>query len=105
MNDEKLSATAGAPEDRELQSALQEARGDELSAAELRQMRDTLLRRRSALAGDLESATDEVVRVQLKKQLDELDEHIAILHEEATLTGFVEDSVRFGLEMRRLNEG
>ena len=91
-------------DDQELQAALDEARGEDLPAAQLRQMRDVLLRRRAMLSGEIENASDHETREKIKKQIEELDGHVAILHEEAALTGFVEDAVRFSVKMSSMHE-
>ncbi len=89
--------------DPELQSALNEALNDEPRADDLQAMRRVLMERRVHLAADLKAERDDATRDKLRRDLKKLDEQIAVLGEEAGITQFVEDAVRVGLEMRRLN--
>ncbi|MDF2441056.1 MAG: hypothetical protein JWN98_2040 [Abditibacteriota bacterium] len=86
----------------EFESAIEEALGEEPRAAELRRMRDALLERRRLLLLDLKTVEDGAAREKLKRELTKLQEHIKVLSEEADITNFVEDAVRVGIEMRKL---
>jgi hypothetical protein len=83
-------------------AALDEALEGESPAAELRRMSALLRERRARLAEDLATTTDEKERLRLKKELDKLDEGARVLLEEAQINQFVEDAVRVGIEMRKL---
>ncbi len=88
----------------DLQEALSGALGDDPRADDLRAMRHALVERRQRLMHDLDTAESDAERDKLRRALHILDEQIAVLGEEAEITSFVEDAVRVGLEMRRLNE-
>ncbi len=81
--------------------AMNEALDGEPRAAELRRMRALLIERRAHLLHDLkEAGADE--QKKLRRALEKLNEQISVLGEEANITAFVEDAVRVGLEMRKL---
>jgi hypothetical protein len=96
----------GAPRDEEsdaeLSQALDEALGEVPRSRELREMKRVLAERRVRLTGDFDHADNDKERESLRRELQKLDEHIAVLAEEADITQFVEDAVRVGIEMRRL---
>lgn len=89
----------------EYEAALDDARGDTPPAAELRQLRDVLLRRLSALQVEMDRCSDRAERERLRSHALELDEQIKVLDEEARINQFVEDTVKFSHEVRRLSEG
>jgi hypothetical protein len=89
----------------EFESALGDALDDTPRANELRKLRNVLRRRQSTLARDFDVSTDNDERARLKKLLDELDEQIGVLDEEAGINQFVEDTIKFSHEVRRLSEG
>lgn len=86
-------------------AALEEALEGESPAAELRRMGKLLRERRVMLAEDLAATTDPKERARLKKELDKADEGARVLLEEAQINQFVEDAVRVGLEMRKMDSG
>ncbi|MBV9470467.1 MAG: hypothetical protein JO316_21165 [Abitibacteriaceae bacterium] len=102
--DKEVEAEDAPPEDEELETALADALGEDSRAAELRQMQAALQHRRELILREIDTV-DEAERRKLNGVLDSLDEQIAILAEEAEITKFIEDSVRVGLEMRRLSSG
>jgi tRNA U34 5-carboxymethylaminomethyl modifying GTPase MnmE/TrmE len=87
----------------ELSQALDEALGEVPRSRELREMKRVLAERHARLASDLDHADNDREREALRRELKKLDEHIAVLAEEAEITQFVEDAVRVGIEMRRMN--
>lgn len=88
-----------------LDEALTEALdGETLRAADWRQLASALESRRQRLEDDLALAHD-YERDAIQKRLDELDVHIQALEEEARISHFVEDTVKFSYEVRRLSEG
>jgi hypothetical protein len=89
----------------EYEAALDDALGDTPRASELRQLRDALTRRRQMIVADFNVAADPEEREQLRARLHELDEHISVLDEEARINKFVEDTITFSHEVRRLSEG
>jgi hypothetical protein len=89
----------------EYESALDESLDDTPRASELRQLRDVLRRRKSTLQRDYEMSNDPDDRAHLEKLLNELDEQIGVLDEEARINEFVEDTLKFSHEVRRLSEG
>lgn len=91
--------------DDELESAVRGALGEDPRSDELRHMKSLLQQRRAWLTGELDGETDAAAKARLKRELKELDEQIRVLGEEAEITKFVEDAVRVGLEMRRLQSG
>lgn len=83
------------------EQAVDEALEGEPRAAELRKMRAALLLRRVRLLEDFKaSGADE--RKKIKRELEKLQEQIQVLGEEADISGFVEDAVRVGIEMRKM---
>jgi len=89
--------------DPELEAALDEALEDEPRAEELRRMHALLLERRGRLIEDHNAEEDEGMRAKLRRDLEKLEEQIGVLAQEANISRFVEDAVRVGIEMRRLN--
>ena len=93
------------PYSAELTGGIDEALEGEPHAAELRHMRDLLRQRVALLRGELGDETDPKKRAKLERDLGRLHEQIAALSEEAEISQFIEDSVRVGVEMRKLQEG
>lgn len=89
----------------EYEAALDEALDDTPRASELQELRDVLRRRQSALQRDFDLATDRDEREHLERKLNELDEQIGVLDEEAKINRFVEETIKFSHEVRRLSEG
>ena len=89
----------------EYEAALENALDNTPRASELRELREVLARRRSTLQRDLELSHDPDERTHLQALLNELDEQIGVLEEEARINQFVENTVKFSHEVRRLSEG
>ena len=89
----------------ELEAALDDALDDTPRASQLRQLRDALVRRRQMMIADFNAADTAAERETLRARLHELDEQISVLDEEARINKFVEDTVTFSHEVRRLSEG
>lgn len=89
----------------EMEAALSGALDDSPPSAELRSLRDVLLQRQKFLARDLDVCAEAAERERLKARLVELDEQISALDEEAKINQFVEETVKFSHEVRRLGEG
>jgi len=87
------------------EAALDEALGEVPRAEELVKLHDVLATRQKALAEDFETTEDAVEREALRRRLEELDEQVAILQEEARINRFVEDTIKFSHEVHRLSEG
>ena len=85
-----------------MQAALDEALGDDPRAAELHRMSAILIQRRLFLAEERDKIEDPKERAKLDKELKKLDEGARVLQEEANINQFVEDAVRVGIEMRKL---
>lgn len=83
------------------EQAIEEALEGEPRANELRRMRAALLQRRARLIEDFR-ASDENERRKLRRDLEKLEEQIQVLAEEANISAFVEDAVRVGIEMRKM---
>lgn len=93
------------------EQAVEEALEGEPRAHELRQMRLSLLQRRARLIEDLravkiDETMDEAAKAaetkKIRRDIEKLDEQIQVLGEEADISKFVEDAVRVGIEMRRM---
>jgi hypothetical protein len=84
------------------QKALDETLGDEPRSVELRDMVMTLKMRYRNLASELDTLSEGPERQRLQRELNKLAEQIKVLAEEAEITRFVEDAVRVGIEMRRM---
>jgi len=88
-----------------LNEALTEALdGETLRSEDWYTLASSLESRRQRLEDDLAVAHD-YERDVIKRRLEELDVHIAALEEEASISRFVEDTVKFSYEVRRLSEG
>lgn len=85
------------------EAALEEALEGQSPAAELRRMSTLLQERRKRLIEDLAATTDPKERGRVEKEIDKLDEGARVLLEEAQINQFVEDAVRVGIEMRKLD--
>src|SRR5436190_22568053 len=90
--------------DTEEQVAIEQFLGDEPSSAQLRQWRETLLRRSRRLRQELKEASPEQ-EAALRARLAEMKRQIAALEQEQLITEFVEDSVRVTLAMGSIAEG
>ena len=88
-----------------LDGAVQEALdGETLRSDDWRALADALHTRRKRLEIDLTDA-DDVEALLIQARIDEINEQIRLLEEEAKVSRFVEDAVKFSYEVRRLNEG
>ena len=85
------------------EAAVEEALEGQSPAAELRRMSALLQERRKRLVEDLATAEDPKERAKVEKEIDKLDEGARVLLEEAQINQFVEDAVRVGIEMRKLD--
>ncbi len=93
------------------EQAVDEALEGEPRAVELKRMRAALLLRRARLIEDLkavkidetmDSKSREAEAKKIRRDLVKLQEQIQVLGEEASISSFVEDAVRVGIEMRRM---
>lgn len=91
--------------------AVEEALEGEPRAHELKQMRLHLVQRRARLVEDIKAihvdetmddAAKEAETKKIRRDIGKLDEQIQVLGEEADISKFVEDAVRVGIEMRRM---
>ncbi|BCM91794.1 hypothetical protein IAD21_03670 [Abditibacteriota bacterium] len=88
-----------------LDNAITEALdGETMRAQDWHDLASALETRRERLSQDLAEA-HEYEREALQKRLDEVEIHIQALQEEADISHFVEDTVKFSYEVRRLSEG
>ncbi len=89
-----------------LDEALTEALdGEKYRAEDWRVLVNALYARRQRIERDLALVEDSHSREEIERQLDEIDAQIAILSEEAQISHFVEDTVKFSYEVRRLSDG
>lgn len=88
-----------------LDEAIDEALEGQPRAAEWFQLKRALEKRRALLQDELDLAEEETVREKLRAAIVQTDEHIAVLGEEAEITSFIEDTVRFSAEVHRLQQG
>jgi hypothetical protein len=88
-----------------LDEAIDEALEGQPRAAEWHQLKAALTKRRAMLEEDLDQAGTDEERKKLRAEIKQADEHIAALHEEAEITKFIEETVRFSAEVRRLQQG
>jgi uncharacterized membrane-anchored protein YjiN (DUF445 family) len=91
--------------DAALEEAVEEALEGEPRAAEWRRLKRALAHRRALIEADLDHVTDEGDRKKLQSELEQIDEHLAVLSEEVEITQFIEDTVRFSAEVHRLQQG
>ena len=88
-----------------LNGAVQEALdGETLRSDDWNRLVGALETRRKRLEIDLQDA-DDVDALLIQARIDEINEQIRLLEEEAKISRFVEDAVKFSYEVRRLNEG
>ena len=88
-----------------LNGAVQEALdGETLRSDDWNQFVSALDTRRKRLMIDLADA-DDVDALLIQVRIDEINEQIRLLEEEAKISRFVEDTVKFSYEVRRLNDG
>ena len=88
-----------------LNNAVQEALdGETLRSDDWLQLSGALETRRKRLEIDLADA-DDVDALLIQVRIDEINEQIRLLEEEAKISRFVEDTVKFSYEVRRLNDG
>ena len=87
---------------REMDDAIVDALGDTPRAADLSRMKDILIRHRDVLQHELDTEERPDERQKLVSRLDELDQQIQVLGEEATINKFVEDAIHFSHEMRKM---
>jgi Lhr-like helicase len=98
---ERLSRESNDDMDEAIEQALEgseraETWADYVAALEARQKR---------LERDFELTDDEAERKLLQQKIDEIDEQVQVLREEENITRFVEDTVTFSYELKRLSEG
>jgi hypothetical protein len=105
MSDENWSREPEKSSSSEMNEAMQDALGGTPPSVELEQMLRALDVRKQRLQSDLDISDDEAEREHLRREMAQIDEHIAILREEADINRFVEDAVRVSQEMRKLSEG
>lgn len=106
MTDEYSYRSRGQQESEdEMSGVLDDALGGTPPSTELEQMMRALDVRKQRLQYDLDLAETEELRQELRSQMAQVDEHIAVLGEEARINKFVEDAVRVGIEMRKMSEG
>lgn len=86
----------------EMDNAIVDALGDTPKAEELSRMKAVLLRHRGVLLHDLEVEDRPDEKQKLTSRLDELDQQIQVLGEEASINKFVEDAIHFSHEMRKM---
>lgn len=86
---------------REMDEAIVDALGDTPRAAELSRMHGVLLKHRQVVQRELENA-NACEQKRLQDRLNELDQQIRVLSEEAQINQFVEDAIHFSHEMRKL---
>lgn len=79
--------------------------GEELRSEDWVRMARALDGRRQRIERDMHDANSPHERDTLSAKLEEIDEQIQALSEEASISRFVEDAVKFSYEVRRLNEG
>ena len=88
-----------------LDGAVQEALdGETLRSNDWNRFVSALETRRKRLLIDLADA-DDVEALLIQVRIDEINEQIRLLEEEAKISRFVEDTVKFSYEVRRLNDG
>lgn len=100
-NHERLSK----PPSDNIDDAIDDALEGVPRAEQLRGYVAALQIRQSRIARDLELTHESDQRNELQQKLDEIDEQIQVLREEESISGFVEDAVKFSYEVHRLSEG
>ncbi len=88
-----------------LDGAVQEAlNGETLRSDDWNRFVGALETRRKRLLIDMQDA-DDIDSLLIQARIDEINEQIRLLEEEAKISRFVEDAVKFSYEVRRMNEG
>jgi hypothetical protein len=88
-----------------IEEGIDEALEGQPRAAELRRMAYALEQRRSHLVADLDAMESEEDCERVRRQIAVLDEQVQTLLEEAAISHFVSDTVRFSKQVRDLGEG
>ncbi len=89
-------------EEESYQNAMEEALEGGERADDLRRLIAVLVARYEGMEADLKSEDDPEQKKRIERDLKKVREQIAILKEEAQIAEFVEDAVRVGIEMRKL---
>lgn len=79
------------------EAVIDEFLGDKPRASRLKSLRLTLEQRRRMLQNERDSAKDTHIEAQMNAKITELNKQISALHEEESITEFVEQSVRVTL--------
>jgi len=87
---------------REMDDAIVDALGDTPKAEELSRMKAIFIRHRDVLQRELDAEDRLDEKQKLVARLDEIDQQIQVLGEEATINQFVEDAIQFSHEMRKM---
>jgi hypothetical protein len=88
-----------------LNEAIDDALEGSLRAEQWQELAAALRNRRERVLRDLELADDLDEKEELEEQLKNLDDQIQVLTEEASITAFVENTVKFSYEVRRHSDG
>ena len=79
--------------------------GEQLRSDDWKRLASALEGRRERIERELHDVPSPHERDELEAKLEEIDEQIQVLNEEADISRFVEDTVKFSYEVRRLSEG
>lgn len=105
MNNDPESLSTPASAQALDKATTQALEGEELRSDDWKRLARALEGRRERIERDLHEADTPRERDELEAKLEELDEHVRVLNEEADISRFVEDTVKFSYEVRRLSEG
>lgn len=87
-----------------LEGAIDEALEGSLRAEQWQEFAAALEKRRERVERDLELSDDQDEREELEEQLKNLDEQVRVLKEEASITQFVENTVKFSYQVHQGSE-
>jgi hypothetical protein len=93
------------PDEQSLDAAVEEMLEGSERSEQWRVYIKALLRRRSLLESEFDAISDPEERKILEVKMNEIDEQIKVLSEEASITQFIENAVKYSYEVRRLSDG
>jgi hypothetical protein len=93
------------PDEQALDAAVEEMLEGSERSEQWRVYIAALLRRRSLLEKEFDAISDPEERKILETKMNEIDEQIKVLSEEASITQFIENAVKYSYEVRRLSDG
>lgn len=93
------------PDEQALDAAVEEMLEGSERSEQWRVYIEALLRRRSLLESEFDAINDPEEKKIVEAKMNEIDEQVKVLAEEASITQFIENAVKYSYEVRRLSDG